>query len=52
MGIHQKFHDDLDSMRVVWENKLSELANKHREISTFRDKMEVKLSLKPTSSLE
>ena len=52
MGIHQKFHDDLDSMRVVWENKLSELANKHREISTFRDKMEVKLSSKPTSSLE
>ena len=52
MEIHQKFHDDLDSMRVVWENKLSELANKHREITNFRDEMEVKLSSKPTSSLD
>jgi len=52
MNIHQTFHDELDSMRVVWENKLSELANKHREITNFRDEMEVKLSSKPTSSLD
>ena len=52
MNIHQTFHDELDSMRVVWENKLSELANKHREITNYRDEMEVKLSSKPTSSLD
>ena len=52
MEIHQKFHDDLEDMRVAFQNKLNELANKHREITNYRDEMEVKLSTKPTSSLD
>ena len=52
MEIHQKFHDDLDSMRVVWENKLSELANKHRDVTNYRDKMVVKLDEEVKSSLD
>ena len=52
MSIHQEYRNGLDSMRVNFENKLSELANKHREITNFRDEMEVELSKEPKGSLE
>ena len=52
MSIHQEYRNGLDSMRVNFENKLSELADKHRDVTNFRDEMEVKLSSKPTSSLD
>ena len=40
MSIHQEYRNGLDSMRVNFENKLSELANKHRDVTNFRDEME------------
>mgnify|MGYP000412680673 CR=1 FL=1 len=52
MEIHQKYRDELDAMRVDWEKKLSELADKHRDVTNFRDEMEVKLSKEPTGSLD
>jgi|TARA_B100001964_G_scaffold105136_2_gene117352 chromosome segregation ATPase len=52
MGIHQKYHDELDDMRVAFQKKLSELAEKHRDVTNFRDEMEVKLSKEPTGSLD
>ena len=52
MSIHQEYRNGLDSMRVNFENKLSELANKHRDVTNFRDEMEVELSKEPKGSLE
>ena len=52
MSIHQEYRNGLDSMRVNFENKLSELAEKHRDVTNFRDEMEVKLSKEPTGSLD
>ena len=52
MSIHQEYRNGLDSMRVNFENKLSELADKHRDVTNFRDEMEVKLSKEPTGSLD
>ena len=52
MSIHQEYRNGLDAMRVNFENKLSELANKHRDVTNFRDEMEVELSKEPKGSLE
>ena len=52
MSIHQEYRNGLNSMRVNFENKLSELAEKHRDVTNFRDEMEVKLSKEPTGSLD
>ena len=52
MVIHQNYHDELDAMRVDWENKLSELADKHRDVSNFRDEVEDKLSNEPKGTLD
>ena len=52
MVIHQNYHDELDAMRVDWENKLSELADKHRDVTNFRDEMVVKLEEEVKSSLD
>ena len=52
MSIHQEYRNGLDSMRVNFENKLSELANKPRDVTNFRDEMEVELSKEPKGSLE
>ena len=37
--IHTDYRNELDSMRVDWKNKLSELADKHRDVTNFRDEM-------------
>ena len=52
MEIHQKYRDELDAMRVDWEKKLSELADKHRDVTNFRDEMVVKLEEEVKSSLD
>ena len=52
MEIHQKYRDELDAMRVDWEKKLSELADKHRDVTNFRDEMEVILKSEPTGTLD
>jgi len=52
MEIHQKYRDELDAMRVDWEKKLSELADKHRDVTNFRDEMVVKLEEEVRSSLD
>ena len=51
-GIHQKYHDELDSMRIVFQDKLNELADKHRDVTNFRDEMVVKLEEEVKSSLD
>ena len=50
MAIHQEYREGLDAMKVDFENKLSELAKKHRDVTNFRDEMESKLESKPTGS--
>ena len=52
MEIHQKYRDELDAMRVDWEKKLSELADKHRDVTNFRDEMVVKLEEEVKGSLD
>lgn len=52
MEIHQKYRDELETMRVDWEKKLSELADKHRDVTNFRDEMEVILKSEPTGTLD
>ena len=52
MSIHQEYRNGLDSMRVNFENKLSELAEKHRDVTNFRDEMEVILKSEPTGTLD
>ena len=50
--IHTDYRNELDSMRVDWKNKLSELADKHRDVTNFRDEMEVILKSEPTGTLD
>ena len=52
MEIHQKYRDELETMRVDWEKKLSELADKHRDVTNFRNEMEVKLKSEPKGTLD
>ena len=50
--IHTDYRNELDSMRVDWKNKLSELADKHRDVTNFRNEMEVKLKSEPKGTLD
>ena len=52
MEIQQKFSKELDSLKVSFEEQLSELIEKHRDVTNFRDEMEVELSKEPKGSLE
>ena len=50
--IHTDYRNELDSMKVDWKNKLSELADKHRDVTNFRNEMEVKLKSEPKGTLD
>ena len=52
MEIQNKFSKELDSLKVSFEEQLSELIEKHRSVTNFKDKIEVKLKSKPKGSLE
>ena len=52
MEIQQKFSKELDSLKVSFEEQLSELIDTHRSVTNFKDEIEVKLKSKPKGSLE
>ena len=52
MEIQQKFSKELDSLKGSFEEQLSELIEKHRSVTNFKDKIEVKLKSKPKGSLK
>ena len=52
MEIQNKFSKELDSLKVSFEEQLSELIDTHRSVTNFKDEIEVKLKSKPKGSLE
>ena len=52
MEIQNKFSKELDSLKVSFEEQLSELADKHRSVTNFKNEIEVILKSKPKGSLE
>ena len=52
MEIQNKFSKELDSLKVSFEEQLSELIDTHRIVTNFKDEIEVKLKSKPKGSLE
>ena len=52
MEIQQKFSKELDSLKVSFEEQLSELIDTHRSVTNFKNEIEVILKSKPKGSLE
>ena len=52
MEIQQKFSKELDSLKGSFEEQLSELIDTHRDVTIFKNVIEVKLKSKPKGSLE
>ena len=52
MEIQNKFSKELDSLKVSFEEQLSELIDTHRSVTNFKNEIEVILKSKPKGSLE
>ena len=52
MEIQNKFSKELDSLKVSFEEQLTELIDTHRSVTNFKNEIEVILKSKPKGSLE